>query len=101
MFDPATISAQQFIKDKAKILERLKKEAEENVLKEKVLASIKHSSSPLEMQNDLTNQGQIRRLPPQQCVILKPVLTEPSSEKQTQAESKEKLSLISTVTYSL
>ena len=89
MFEPSTISAQQFIRDKAEILERLKKEAEENVLKEKVLASIKHSKSPLEVQRDLTNL-QIRKFPPQQCVLLKPVLTESSLEKQT-AETIERL----------
>lgn len=68
--------------DKAEILAKLKKEAEENVLKEKVMSSMNHFAGTIsETQGDVSDNSKIRRLPPQQCVILKPLLKEFPTKK--------------------
>ena len=85
MHDPVTLSEKQFTDNKALILAKLRKEAEENVLKEKVLASINDPTS-VETQSEFSIQGKVRRLPPQQCVILKPVLKESSFESHAKIE---------------
>ena len=70
----------EFDVNKSHIIAKIKKEAEENVLKEKVLASLSLPPSSMESVADGENQGKVRRLPPQQCVILKPVSTLAPSE---------------------
>jgi hypothetical protein len=67
------LSGNPFTVKKSQIIAKIKKEAEENVLKEKVLASINMQSSSTEAEGELSVSGKVRRLPPQQCVILKPV----------------------------
>lgn len=85
MLNSAALSAKQFTLKKSQIIAKLKKEAEENVLKEKVLASINLPSSPV-TPKELSAHGKVRRLPPQQCVILKPMPHSESSESDKNFE---------------
>ena len=71
---------------KSSIIAKIKKEAEENVLKEKVLASLNLTSSTSDPVSEGETQSKVRRLPPQQCVILKPVSTSASSESGKSSE---------------
>ena len=90
MLHPVALSANPFTVKKAQIIAKIKKEAEENVLKEKVLASINLPSSSSEAEGELAVPGKVRRLPPQQCVILKPVPKLTSSDiDQNSEEPKE------------
>ena len=76
-------ASNQFMAQKSQILADIKKEAEENILKEKVLSLIKLPDSAEVPNDSSTNPGKVvRRLPPQQCVILKPV-TRSSSETES------------------
>ena len=76
-------ASNQFMAQKSQILADIKKEAEENILKEKVLSLIKLPDSAEEANDSSTSSGKVvRRLPPQQCVILKPV-TRSSSETES------------------
>ena len=71
---------------KSQILADIKKEAEENILKEKVLSLIKLPNSAEEPNDSSTNPGKVvRRLPPQQCVILKPVTRKDASSSETES----------------
>ena len=70
----------EFDVKKSSIIAKIKKEAEENVLKEKVLASLNLQSSTTDPVSEGETPSKVRRLPPQQCVILKPVSTPTSSE---------------------
>ena len=74
------LSETEFDVKKSHIIAKIKKEAEENLLKEKVLASLNLPPSSNESGTDGETQGKIRRLPPQQCVILKPISTLVSSD---------------------
>lgn len=87
---PAALSATTFAVKKSQIIAKIKKEAEQNVLKEKVLASINLPSSATETEDEVDVSGKVRRLPPQQCVILKPVpKSTPSDPEQNSEEPKE------------
>ena len=73
-------SGHEFDIKKSNIIAKIKKEAEENVLKEKVLATLKFPLSNVEPGTEGENSGKVRRLPPQPCVILKPVSKSASSD---------------------
>ena len=73
-------SGHDFDIDKSNIIAEIKKEAQENVLKEKVLATLNLPMSSTGPSTDGDFPGKIRRLPPQQCVILKPVSDSTGSE---------------------
>ena len=73
-------SSHDFDIRKSNIIAKIKKEAEENVLKEKVLATLKFPLSTGEPGTEGEISGNVRRLPPQPCVILKPVSNSASSE---------------------
>ena len=73
-------SSHDFDIRKSNIIAKIKKEAEENVLKEKVLATLKFPLSAVEPGTEGEISGNVRRLPPQPCVILKPVSNSASSE---------------------
>ena len=75
---------------KSNIIAKIKKEAEENVLKEKVLATLKFPLSTVEPGTEGEISGNVRRLPPQPCVILKPVSNSASSDSsKNEDEHKE------------
>ena len=79
-------ASNQFMAQKSQILADIKKEAEENILKEKVLSLIKLPDSAEEPNDLLTNPGKVvRRLPPQQCVILKPVTRKGVSSSENES----------------
>ena len=79
-------ASNQFMAQKTQILADIKKEAEENILKEKVLSLIKLPDSAEEATDSSINPGKVvRRLPPQQCVILKPVRRKDVSSSETES----------------
>ena len=82
-------ASNQFMAQKSQILAAIKKEAEENILKEKVLSLIKLPDSAEEPNDPTTNPGKVvRRLPPQQCVILKPVTRKDVSSSETEPSKR-------------
>ena len=73
-------SGHDFDIKKSNIIAKIKKEAEENIMKEKVLATLKFPLSTVEPATEGEISGKVRRLPPQPCVILKPVSNSASSD---------------------
>ena len=91
--DSASLSAKKFMLEKERILSNLKKEAEENVLKERVLASIKQSAELSELNtSDIAKKGTaVQKLPPQPCVILRPVSKDQTPATPNSVTTSEKM----------